>query len=475
MLETAVARFKSIAPAVDFYSIRVIDENRQSLSVRQQIVQPPGNQFHRGIHITVCDGGGIGYAATSDLSISGMKSALDQATHWAHITAEFCLVSADYIARRQIHAKSDWKSEIPWNSTSLNDKLDLLQKINERLKTNDRIVDWWASLYCTHFNSIFATPDAEISQSFDSLMPYMGAVANQDTLTEKRSFGIDCSAKGGLEVLNRIEFEKQADRVAEEALMLLDASNCPSEKLDLLLMPNQMVLQIHESIGHPLELDRILGDERNYAGSSFVTLDMFGKFQYGSELLNISFDPSIEYQIASYQFDDEGCTAEREYLIKSGLLLRPLGGYTSQQRAKTSGVACSRASGWNRPPIDRMANINLEPGNTPLQHMINTVENGILMDTNRSWSIDDSRNKFQFGCELGRRIVNGEVGELIKNPNYRGTSSRFWQSLSAVGDCDSFRVLSVPACGKGEPNQGIQVGHASPACLFNNVDVFGSE
>ncbi len=473
MLDTAVSRFKSIAPAVDFYSIRIVDENQQSVSVRQNIVQPVNNQYSLGVHITVCDRGGIGYAATSDLSIAGMKLALDRAINWAHDSADLSLIPGDYIARPQIRVKSASSIALPWTSTPLTDKLEMLQKVNQRLNSDDRIIDWWASLYYGHFDSVFVTPDAEIFQSFATLMPYLGAVANQGTQTQKRTFGIDCSARGGMEILVRVGFDEQAERVADEALALLAAPDCPSEHLDLLLMPNQMVLQIHESIGHPLELDRILGDERNYAGTSFVNLSMFGEYQYGSNLLNVSFDPEYEFQIASYGFDDDGSAATREYLIKNGILMRPLGGYTSQRRADTAGVACSRASGWNRPPIDRMANINLEPGNTPLNDMIGSVENGILMDTNRSWSIDDSRNKFQFGCELGRRIKNGKLKELVKNPNYRGISSRFWRSLKTVGDPKSFEVLSVPACGKGEPNQAVQVGHASPACLFDRVDVFG--
>jgi predicted Zn-dependent protease len=243
--------------------------------------------------------------------------------------------------------------------------------------------------------------------------------------------------------------------------------------MDLLLDADQMMLQIHESIGHPIEMDRILGDERNYAGTSFVTADMFGKYQYGSSLLNITFDPTIEEQFASYAFDDDGVTANKEYLIKDGLLVRPLGGLLSQQRSGLDGVANSRACSWNRPPIDRMANINLETGDESLTELISQVEHGVYMRTNKAWSIDDSRNKFQFGCEWGREIVNGELGRVVKNPNYRGISSSFWRNLKGVGNTSTRNVLGTPYCGKGEPNQIIRVGHASPACLFDSVAIFG--
>jgi predicted Zn-dependent protease len=245
--------------------------------------------------------------------------------------------------------------------------------------------------------------------------------------------------------------------------------------MDLLLAPDQMILQIHESIGHPLELDRILGDERNYAGTSFVTPEMFGTYPYGSELLNITFDPTRSEEFASYGFDDEGQPAHREHLIQNGILLRALGGLTSQVRADLPGVANARASSWNRPPIDRMANLNLEPGTSSLEEMIAAVERGVYMQTNCSWSIDDSRNKFQFGCEWGQLIEDGTLTTVVKKPSYRGISATFWRNLKKVGNVETFTVMGTPNCGKGEPNQVIRVGHASPACLFADVEVFGGE
>jgi predicted Zn-dependent protease len=202
---------------------------------------------------------------------------------------------------------------------------------------------------------------------------------------------------------------------------------------------------------------------------------MFGRYRYGSDLLNVTFDPSHAEELASYGYDDEGTRAERVYLIRNGILERPLGGATSQVRAGMLGVANARASDWNRPPIDRMANLNLEPGDSTLDDLVASIERGVLMDTNRSWSIDDSRNKFQFGCEIGRRIEDGEIKGMVRNPNYRGISATFWRSLAKVGDRSTFKVLGTPNCGKGEPNQMIHVGHASPACVFRHVEVFGGE
>jgi predicted Zn-dependent protease len=234
-------------------------------------------------------------------------------------------------------------------------------------------------------------------------------------------------------------------------------------------------LQIHESIGHPLELDRILGDERNYAGTSFVTTDMFGRYQYGSSALDVTYDPTLSDELASFDYDDDGTRAEKTWLIRAGVLQRPLGGHISQLRAGLPGTANSRACSWNRAPIDRMANLNIEPGSSTLREMIGSVERGVLMRSNVSWSIDDSRNKFQFGCEWGELIEKGQIKSVVKNPNYRGKSAEFWRSLKTVGNRDTFEVHGTLFCGKGEPNQVIHVGHAAPACLFTDVEVFGGE
>ncbi|MCA9729244.1 MAG: TldD/PmbA family protein, partial [Candidatus Eisenbacteria bacterium] len=165
----------------------------------------------------------------------------------------------------------------------------------------------------------------------------------------------------------------------------------------------------------------------------------------------------------------------KEYIIRRGILERGLGGTVSQERLHAQGVANARACSWNRPPIDRMANLNLEPGESTLDEMIAMVERGLYLKTNISWSIDDSRNKFQFGCEWGQMIENGKLTQVVKKPNYRGISATFWRNLKGVGNRATFEVLGTPYCGKGEPNQSVRVGHASPTCLFGAVDVFGGE
>jgi predicted Zn-dependent protease len=341
-----------------------------------------------------------------------------------------------------------------------------------------RIVDWQAHVDVrTATHRLVTSAGADVVQRYRFLYAGTSATAHADGDTQRRTLSGDRAVcqQGASEVLARAGFVGSGRQVAEEALELVLAPNCPSGTMDVLLAPDQMILQIHESIGHPLELDRILGDERNFAGTSFVTPDMFGSYRYGSDLLDVTFDPTVEGELASYGWDDDGTPATRVHLIERGILKRPLGGAISQARAGLPGVANSRAASWNRPPIDRMANLNLEPGDASFEAMVASIEHGVFMQTNSSWSIDDSRNKFQFGCERARLIEHGRLGAVVKNPNYRGISASFWRSLAMVGDASTRRVLGTPFCGKGEPSQIIRVGHASPACLFRDVDVFGGE
>lgn len=451
MLEAIERKFRNLAPAVDFCSLRVVRERHEMLSVRRNIIQPVRRSEDWGAMITVHENGGLGYAATPDLGSDGLRHALEQARTWARASRGRHLVALSDLDRRV--RSGDYRSPVrkPWDSLSLQDKLGLLQQECQRLKAAEAIVEWQAGLWHSEIETLYVTLDgSRLTQQFRYLLPSLNATAHHQGETQSRSFGGDAYLRqGGLEILEDTGFYDAAPRIAAQALTLLAAPNCPAGTLDVVLAPDQMVLQIHESIGHPLELDRILGDERNYAGTSFVTPELFGHYRYGSELLNVTFDPDHGEQIASYGYDDEGLPAQREYLIEQGILLRPLGGAISQSRAGLPGVANSRASAWNRPPIDRMANLNLEPGTSSLDDLFGRTENGLYMETNRSWSIDDSRNKFQFGCEWGQVIRDGELGAVVKIPitvGYRPNSGATWTAWAMR---DPSRYWGWPLAAKG--------------------------
>ncbi|HOX90690.1 MAG TPA: TldD/PmbA family protein [Burkholderiaceae bacterium] len=481
-LDSLGARLRALAPAVDHCALRVVEEVSEVSAVRQDVPEPGQTSLDRGGMITVVDGDGLGYAATSDLSDEGLRTAIGSATQLARLARGRSVFRGERPALAPARGTYRSPTRQPL-ALSKAERIELLMRESRACRRDARIVDWAASLWTIRSRQLTVTADGgELEQSFDFTIPSLHVVAHHAGLTQVRSWGGRYNGfcqQGGLEVLERAGFAGSGERTAEEALQLITAPNCPSGTMDVILMPDQMMLQIHESIGHPLELDRILGDERNYAGTSFVTLDMFGHYQYGSELLNVTYDPGREAEFASFAFDDEGSPAQREYLIRAGRLERPLGGATSQQRARAhragiEGVATTRACSWNRPPIDRMSNLNLEAGTSSLDEMIASIDDGVLMRTNVSWSIDDSRNKFQFGCEMGQRIRGGQLAEVVRNPNYRGVSATFWRSLAMVGGPETTEVMGTPYCGKGEPNQVIRVGHASPPCKFTNIDVFGA-
>ncbi len=474
-LHDTADRFAGLAPACDYWTLRLVEEASEALEVRQGVVEPCALARSLGAMVTVVAGGGVGYGATSDLSDAGLRAAVAAACDWAAVHARLGLFDAALYPRSALRAEYRGPVAEPWESLDLTDKLGLLQDANAALALDDGIVDWSAWFGWRRVRQLLVTSEGgRIDQTWESVTPGLAAVANAGSQTQRRhGGGADWAQQGGLERIAAVRFLEEAPRVAEEALALLSAPECPTDIRDLILTPSQMVLQIHESIGHPLELDRILGDERNYAGTSFVTPGMFGTYRYGSPLLDITFDPEVPGELVSSAADDEGTPAGREYLIREGVLLRPLGGRLSQARSRLLGTANARACAWDRPPIDRMANLNLEPKEGTLADLIARVERGVLMDTNRSWSIDDSRNKFQFGCELGRIIEDGTLKGLVRNPGYRGISAEFWRSLDGVGGPPTLEVRGVQNCGKGEPNQSVWVGHATPPALFRQVAVFG--
>jgi predicted Zn-dependent protease len=465
------------------WAVRGVVEQSEQLSVRDDIAEAPRRAQDHGAMVTVVDGG-MGYAATSDLSAAGLAAAFERAHTLARAGAGHTVTDYAGITRSAESGRYVSKVERPAAASTLPERLGWLHEVCAAAGGDARIVDRHAMLWNVRTEQLHVSSEgARTEQQWEFMTPAVQVTARAGSLTQQRSSAGQYNGfcqQGGIEVLERAHFrEREGPRVAREALELIGAAACPSGAFDLILMPDQMMLQIHESIGHPLELDRILGDERNFAGTSFVTLDMFGHYRYGSELLNVSFDPGRDHEFAGFAFDDDGAPAERALLIERGLLLRPLGGVLSQARAAelgypVGGVATTRSASWNRAPIDRMSNLNVEPGESTLAQMIESTELGIVMQTNCSWSIDDSRNKFQFGCEYARVLRGGRLAEVVRNPNYRGISATFWRSLAMVGDAGTVEVMGTPYCGKGEPMQIVRVGHASPACKFTGVDVFGA-
>ena len=457
----------------DWIGVRFVNEKSTSFSIRDDKPEGHSTSSDEGVMVEVLIDGHLGYGATPDLSIAGLERAFEKAVAVTKVAAAHRMFKWDESVRPKAVGEFQTSTKQSLNAFSAKQLSEILSESCRAINVSEKLISRSAGSRTVETHSqYYSTNGSDVDQRLSMVFLNFSATSSDGRETQTRSHAASVHQQGA-EAYNLKQLLANARLTGEQALELLTAENCPTGVMDLVALPDQMDLQIHESIGHPLELDRILGDERNYAGWSFVKLADFGHLKYGSPLMNVTFDPGVRGELASYAFDDGGHQAKREFLIKDGILERPLGGQESQKRSGLSGVANFRASSWNRAPIDRMANINLEPGDQSLDEMISGVERGVLMATNRSWSIDDYRNKFQFGCEYGKLIENGRLTKTVKNPNYRGVTTDFWNKLAGVGRSDTQVVSGTPYCGKGEPNQVIRVGHATPPCLFRNVEIFG--
>lgn len=459
--------------SLDWWGMRYYKETTQFRLARNGLNGENSTGRQEGVMLEVLMDGQIGYGATNDFSSTGLKKALENAKAMAKASRLAPLTQFDQSIRPKGEGSFKSQREKSLDSLSAQEVIDRLIKVTAFMRKDSAVIEAmaWAMITETTI-SYLSSNGSQWNQDFSIVTRDMAVTARKGEVVQKRSLGMQ-GRQWGAESLSVEELSESAERLLKEVHELLVAPECPSEEMDLILSPDQLYLQVHESIGHPLELDRILGDERNYAGWSFVSPEDFGQLRYGPEILNVTFDPSLAGEMASYQFDDNGVLAQKEFLIEKGILVRGIGGIESQKRSNLPGVSCARSSSWNRAAIDRMGNINIEPGDSTVEEMIKSTERGVLMRTNRSWSIDDYRNKFQFGCEYGELIEDGEIVGVVKNPNYRSSTVRFWNSLSHVGNRDSFEIWGSPYCGKGEPNQVIRVGHAIPTCKFKKLEVFG--
>ena len=476
MISELSSLLRSLDLNADWVGLRVVRDASTARSVRDG--KPTRNQttLNQGVMAEVLVDGQMGYGATNGLHPEAVKLAIHSAHEQAIAAKQWGIHTASATIRPTVVGQYTSPTVKPLAMMSAADINEILVKLCENLAVSAQIVQAVATAITKDIDTWYiSSSGSEVHQKLWLVEGHFSATAQDGHIVQPRTNHgyLANSYQGGWERFLTDDLWARSQQIGEEAIELLTADECPTETTTLMLSPDQMMLQIHESVGHPLELDRILGDERNYAGGSFVQPADFGQLVYGSPVMNITFDPTVENELASYQFDDTGAPAERQYLIRNGKLERGLGSLESQERLTLPGVACARASSWNRPPIDRMANINLEPGAASFEALLSGIERGVYMETNRSWSIDDQRYKFQFGCEYAKQIENGKLTKTLRNPNYRATTPSFWHSLVNVGDRSTWQYYGTPFCGKGEPNQLIRVGHGSPVCVFEGIEVFG--
>jgi TldD protein len=357
----------------------------------------------------------------------------------------------------------------------LEEKVALLMEASRRMQTVDGVSFAEASLDFHRVRTRFASSEgAAIDQTVVHSGGGIEATAVGENEFQRRSFPNSFRghiSAAGWEHILRLGLAGEAERTGAEAVELLRAKECPSEVTTLVLDSGQMELQVHESVGHAVELDRVLGMEESYAGSSFVRPEDRGKLAYASPLVSITADATIPGGLGTFAFDDEGVPAQRVPILVDGVFHNFISSRETAPLIGESSSGAMRADGWLNFPLIRMTNINLEPREGTLSEIIADTKDGIFMTTNTSWSIDDHRVNFQFGCEIAWRIKDGKLTEMYRNPNYTGITTEFWGSCDAVGGREDWTLWGTPNCGKGQPGQTARVGHGTSPARFRNVQV----
>lgn len=473
---------------VQYADIRLIPLSKsEEISIKNGVVENLEYSEAAGFGVRVLLDGVWGFASSFRISDEEIARVVDLALNIAKASALTKRIDAK-LSAALIWKKANYvsASKIDPFKVSLEEKVDLLVKADQSMRQESKKVKVTeGDLSFNKFRKIFASTEGSyITQEITVSGGGISAKAVEGDEVQIRSYPNSFRgnfATRGYEFIESMDLLKHAPRIAKEAEELLTAPDCPELETDLILMPSQLCLQIHESIGHATELDRILGTEITYAGGSFLTplLDQLGSFRYGSPLVNITADAALEGGLGSFGFDDEGVEAQKFALIEEGILKNLL---TSRETVVEvneklgkeyfkSSNGTMRSSFTNRIPLIRMTNIYMEPGESELEAIIDSTADGILMDTNFSWSIDDLRKNFTFGVEVAHEVKNGKVGRLFKNSLYTGITPVFWNSCDAVGNDKRWEIYGTPNCGKGQPGQIMSVGHAAPPARFRKVKV----
>lgn len=467
-LDTASAR------GAEYADVRFEIERYERIEVHNGVVATLADATSTGYGVRALVDGSWGFAASPDLTAAGIDAAAGRAVSIARASAS--------IARKRIGAPPQrayvdaFRTPMQRDPAAvpLGERVALLVDAEKLLHASPDIHSGraWLDLWQTDkffFSSIGSRIEQRLRHTGSGVQAM--AVGDGDVQTRTYPGDVGLYQSGGWEIVEAAQLRENAARIAEEASALLRAPQCPAGTLDIVLGGSQMSLQIHESCGHPAELDRVLGWEANFSGTSFLELDQIGKLKYGSDIVTIVVDNSLPYGMATVGYDDEGTKSIASDIVRDGVLRGyEMSNDTARQIGRESN-ACVRAQGWEYVPMIRMCNVNLMPGKVPFEHLFDDVADGIYMESNRSWSIDDRRLNFQFGCEIGWEIKNGKRGRMVKNPTYAGMTPRFWNSCDAIGDKNSWFAWGTPNCGKGEPMQtGRTTQGASPA-RFRNVSV----
>ena len=450
-----------------YADIRVARSENEGIVAKNGKVENLGASASYGFGVRVLKNGAWGFASSSEVTPKEVDRVVDLAVRIA--TASARLKIEDVVLSPVDGVQATYASpckkdpfEVP-----LEEKLDLLMSAEANLRQVPEVTIGQASMECFKFETTFASTEGSyIEQKKIECGAGIDATAIENGEVQRRtypgSFGGDYAARG-YEFIEEQDLPANAERIAKEAAALLKAPQCPSEETALILDKTMLALQVHESCGHPIELDRVFGTEASYAGTSFLTTDKLGKFKYGSEKVNIVADATIPGGLGSFGYDDEGVPAQRTQIMKEGDFVGYLTSRETAPKIGRTSAGMMRADGWSRIPLIRMTNINLEPGDSSFDEIIADTKHGIYVEGIKAWSIDDKRLNFQFGQEIGYEIEDGAIGKMVKNPTYTGRTPDFWGACDRVAGKNEWRLWGVPNCGKGEPGQCAHVGHGVSA------------
>ncbi len=472
--EHALARAKQAG--VDYADVRVEAHEHESITVENGRVRSVSSNKGDGIGVRVLHKGGWGFAATPHLTRAAVDRVVRDAIALARATSVLGAGARKLTPLEP--AKAVWVSPhtIDPFSVPLGNKLDYLLWASQALMGHDAIQQATTHMDCYKRRKLFlSTEGSDIEQTVIESGAGLEVVAQQGNEVQVRSAPNShhgALAQAGYEYVKQLDLVGAAATAKKEVLELLRAEPPRSAPSTLILHPTQVVMQLHESCGHPTELDRALGQELSYAGGSFLTPDQLNKLDYGSRHVSIVADATVPGGVGTFAFDDEGVPGQRTHLVKEG---RFVGYLSSRESAAHLDLPASggamRAERWDVQPIVRMTNVNLEPGAGTLEEILRDVKHGYLLSTNKSWSIDDRRLNFQFTTEIGWEIENGKLTRIVKNPLYTGITPEFWGRCTAVGRKEDWQLWGVPNCAKGEPMQIMHVGHGGSYARFDGVSV----
>lgn len=460
---------------VDYGDIRIISSRHQDIAVTNGVVESISDQRGRGFGVRVLLDGAWGFHSSHEATEAELARVVDRACEIARASAA---VRGEAVRLSELEPHRDrYTTPHATNpfAVPLEAKLDVLVRASQAM-TGDPVKLAQAFFSAFETQKTFASTDgALIEQRIIETGGGIAATAVRDGDVQVRSYPNSFRgnfATRGYEFFEEMDIASHAERVAREAAELLDAPPCPAGRRTIILDGGQLALQVHESIGHPIELDRVLGMESAYAGDSFLTLEKLDALQYGSPIVNVVADATVPGGLGSFAYDDEGVPAQSTPIITEG---RFTGYMSSRETAPVIGRTSSgtmRASSWSRIPLIRMTNVNLLTGTAgTLGDLIADTDDGLLLSVNRSWSIDNKRLNFQFGTEVAWEISGGRLGRMLKNPTYTGVTPEFWNACDAVCGPEAWRLYGTPNCGKGQPSQTAHVGHGVAPARFRNVEV----